>query len=67
LMVKKYMEQWILWAVVNIISVVMWLFVWISGGEHAGLMVAMYMFYLANSINGIIVWNNAANRDKSMK
>ncbi|MEG0890370.1 MAG: nicotinamide riboside transporter PnuC [Bacteroidales bacterium] len=67
LMVKKFMEQWILWAVINIISVVMWLFVWISGGEHAGLMVAMYMFYLANSINGIIVWNNAANRDKSMK
>lgn len=67
LMVKKYMEQWILWAIVNIISVVMWLLVWINGGNHAGLMVIMYIFYLANSINGIIVWNKAALHKTKVK
>ncbi len=67
LMVKKFMEQWILWAAVNIISILMWLFIWINGGSHAGLMVIMYIFYLANSINGIIVWNDAAIKESSIK
>lgn len=67
LMVRKYMEQWILWVVVNMISIVMWIFVWVDGGAHAGLMVIMYLFYLANSINGIIVWNTAALRDDTSR
>lgn len=67
LMVKKYMEQWALWAVVNIISVVMWTLIWLKGGEHAGLIVIMYLFYLANSINGIVVWSNAAMKNGLMK
>ena len=67
LMVKQYTEQWILWAVVNIISILMWMFIWINGGPHAGLIVIMYVFYLANSINGLIVWNNAALKDSRLK
>lgn len=60
LMVKKFAEQWILWAVVNVISVIMWLLIWINGGSHAGLMVCMWLFYLANSINGLVIWSKAA-------
>lgn len=60
LMVKKFTEQWALWATVNTISILMWMFVWIDGGSHAGLMVCMWIFYLANSINGLIVWSKAA-------
>lgn len=66
-MVRKYMEQWVLWVVINVISIVMWVFIWADGGAHAGLMVIMYLFYLANSINGIIVWNAAAIRNEVMK
>lgn len=60
LLAKKYMEQWVLWSIANIISIVMWVLVWSRGGEHAELMVIMWVFYLANSINGLIVWNRAA-------
>lgn len=67
LMVRQYTEQWILWAIVNIISILMWMFLWISDGSHAGLMVIMYVFYLANSINGLVVWNNAAIKDTGLK
>lgn len=56
LMVKAYMEQWVLWIVVNIISVVMWTFVAFRGDPHSELMVIMWVFYLANSINGYRVW-----------
>jgi nicotinamide mononucleotide transporter len=67
LMVRKYVEQWFLWVAVNVISILMWVFVWVDGGTHAGLMVIMYLFYLANSINGIIVWSTAALRNDSAK
>ncbi len=62
LLARKFMEQWYLWSIVNIISVIMWGYLWIKGENHAALMVLMYIFYLANSINGIIVWQRAAKK-----
>jgi nicotinamide mononucleotide transporter len=56
LMVKTYMEQWVLWVAVNIISIVMWTIAYANGVEHSLLMVIMWIFYLANSVNGWINW-----------
>lgn len=55
-MVKAYMEQWVLWIVVNIISVIMWTVLYLKGADHSLFMVFMWIAYLANSINGLIVW-----------
>lgn len=56
LMALAFMEQWALWIITNVISVVMWA-VCVSRGEaHAGVMVIMWSFYLMNSINGLRVW-----------
>lgn len=56
LMVKAYMEQWILWIVVNLVSVVIWLQFTINQEPHSALMLIMWLFYTANSINGYRVW-----------
>lgn len=56
LMVRRYMEQWLLWVVVNIISVVMWVIALTRGEPHSALMIIMWLFYLANSVNGWITW-----------
>ena len=56
LMVRRYMEQWVLWVVVNIISVTIWIVAAIEGEAHAVLMIIMWAFYLINSINGWITW-----------
>ncbi len=56
LMVKRFMEQWILWVIVNIISIVMWSIAFSSGESHSALMVLMWIFYLINSLNGWITW-----------
>jgi nicotinamide mononucleotide transporter len=57
LMALAFMEQWALWIITNIVSVVMWC-VCVSRGEaHAGVMVIMWVFYLLNSINGFRVWS----------
>jgi len=57
LMVKAYMEQWPLWAAVNVISIIIWIYALLSGEEHALLMVAMWIFYLINSLKGWYLWH----------
>lgn len=56
LMALAYMEQWILWIITNIVSVVMWCVCVARGEAHAAVMVIMWVFYLLNSINGLRVW-----------
>ena len=56
LMALAFMEQWVLWIITNIVSVVMWVICVTRGEAHAGVMVIMWSFYLLNSINGLRVW-----------
>ena len=56
LMALAFMEQWILWIITNVVSVIMWVVCVTRGEAHAAVMVIMWIFYLLNSINGLIVW-----------
>ena len=56
LMALAFMEQWALWIITNIVSVVMWVICVVRGEAHAAVMVIMWSFYLLNSINGFRVW-----------
>jgi nicotinamide mononucleotide transporter len=56
LMALAFMEQWALWIVTNVISVIMWGVCVLRGEAHAEVMVIMWVFYLLNSINGFRVW-----------
>lgn len=56
LMALAFMEQWCLWIITNIVSVVMWIICVVRGEAHAAVMVIMWVFYLLNSLNGLRVW-----------
>jgi nicotinamide mononucleotide transporter len=56
LMALAFMEQWVLWIITNVVSVVMWVICASRGEAHASVMVIMWSFYLLNSINGLRVW-----------
>lgn len=56
LMALAFMEQWALWIITNVISVVMWGICVARGEAHAAVMVIMWVFYLLNSLNGFRVW-----------
>ena len=56
LMALAFMEQWALWIITNVISVIMWGVCVLRGEAHAEVMVIMWVFYLLNSINGFRVW-----------
>ena len=56
LMALAFMEQWALWIITNVISVVMWSICVVRGEAHAAVMVIMWVFYLLKSLNGFRVW-----------
>lgn len=62
LMALAFMEQWCLWIITNVVSVVMWVICAVRGEAHAGVMVIMWVFYLLNSLNGLRVWLNLSRR-----
>ncbi len=56
LMAMAFMEQWVLWIITNVLSVVMWCICVARGEAHAEVMVIMWTFYLLNSLNGLRIW-----------
>lgn len=55
-MLYRYTEQWLLWILVDVASVIMWILRINSGVEGAGPMIAMWSAYLINAIYGYYIW-----------
>lgn len=55
LCVKRYMEQWVLWVIVDVVTVIMWIYAFVNGtGDMAT--VLMWSIYLINAIFMFIKW-----------
>ena len=65
LMALAFMEQWALWIITNVVSVVMWSICVARGESHAAVMVIMWVFYLLNSLNGFRVWLKLSRSSQS--
>ncbi len=59
LMVNSFKQQWILWIIVNTVSIIMWI-ISLSNGVGDVATALMWTVYLANSIFGYISWSKAA-------
>lgn len=55
LCIKRYMEQWIIWIVVNVVTIVMWAVVFVQGGESIATLI-MWSVYLINAIIMFVNW-----------
>ncbi len=53
--IKRFWQQWILWCVVNAVSIVMWLISFASGTGSMAILL-MWCIYLANSVIMLIKW-----------
>lgn len=53
-----FVEQWYVWILVNVSSIVLWsnAIVIGSGSGNAPVMLFKYVFYLLNSLNGLRIW-----------
>ena len=56
LMLKRYAEQWVLWILVNVLSITMWAITLAQSGGNDWNMVVMYSAFLINSIYGYVNW-----------
>jgi nicotinamide mononucleotide transporter len=62
LMVLRYREQWLLWIIVDAVTVVMWM------GTGDGIMTAMWAFYLLNAVYGYVIWTlRAAAQERTVQ
>ena len=66
LCVKRYMEQWVLWIIVNIVTVYMWIMAFFNGGESIATLI-MWSVYLLNAIFMFIKWNKESKNSKIME
>ena len=57
LMVLRYREQWLLWIVIDIITVIMWWHV------EDYIMVTMWAVYLVNAFYGYYNWSKISKED----
>ncbi len=55
LMVLRFREQWLLWIIVDAVTVVMWF----GTGDY--IMTAMWAFYLLNAVYGFVTWTQRAS------
>ena len=58
LMILRYREQWLLWIVLNVLSILLW---W----EENPSMRVMYIAYLVNSIYGFYNWTKLQKQLKA--
>ena len=65
LMSLAYMEQWILWNLVNVSSILLWGNTMLSSAasSYTVVMFIKYCFYLVNSVNGLRIWLNLSRAD----
>lgn len=61
LSVKRLTEQWVLWIVVDVVTVIMWAINFANGGETIATL-AMWSVYLLNAIFMFIRWNREAKQ-----
>lgn len=57
LTVKRCIEQWIIWTLVNILSIWMWLLIYLKEGSSVAILL-MWVMALANGIIFFIQWKN---------
>lgn len=57
LMMWRYKEQWMLYIVLNMVTVVMWTLRFLAGGAAGDLMVLMWSLFLLNAVFGCWRWH----------
>ncbi|GAB4222035.1 MAG: nicotinamide riboside transporter PnuC [Francisella sp.] len=58
LMVRAYIEQWVLWIIINFLSTIIWVQQYFSGSGDGFAFLVMWLIYLLNSIYGYVNWLN---------
>lgn len=64
LSIKMFKEQWILWIIIDVITVIMWVYAFIKGEPNSMAMVIMWIAYLINAFYGYLNWTKLEKQSK---
>lgn len=67
LMTLRFAEQWIMWVLVNMLSIVLWIVTLTQSGGNDYTMLVMWTAFLVNSIYGWYNWEKLAKQSKTME
>jgi len=62
LMMWRYKEQWLLYILLNIVTIGMWFLRFEAGGEAGDLMILMWSLFLLNALYGYWRWHKGSKR-----
>lgn len=62
LMMWRYKEQWLLYILLNIVTIGMWFLRFTAGGAAGDLMILMWSLFLLNAIFGYWRWHNGSKK-----
>lgn len=59
-MVRRFKEQWLVYIVLNLFTVLLWAIRLLEGSSEGMLMIVMWSAYLVNAVYGYYNWNKGA-------
>lgn len=65
LMARLYLEQWILWLIVDAVTIIMWFVVMIQGGNDISILI-MWIAFLVTGCYGLINWIKLYNNEMNV-
>lgn len=60
LMMWRYKEQWLIYIVLNIVTIVMWAIRLASGSTDGTIMILMWTAFLVNAVYGYVIWKKGS-------
>lgn len=63
LLAWRYMEQWVLWIVVDVVSVAMWYLTIDTNGTRDIAILVMWAAFLINAVYGYVSWKRMCNKE----
>lgn len=62
LMVKRYREQWLIYIILNVFTVIMWIIRTVNQSPDGPLMIVMWSAYLINAVYGLYNWTKGSRQ-----
>lgn len=60
LMTYRYAEQWIVWIIIDVVTIIMWIYSFMIDGNGALPVLIMWVAFLVNAVYGYWVWKSNA-------
>jgi nicotinamide mononucleotide transporter len=66
LMVWRYKEQWLVYIILNLFTILMWSIRAVNGSPDGAMMIVMWSAYLVNAVYGYYNWSKGVGQNQEV-